>query len=445
MSKKHKYNRKKKDIKQEILRELVNCQSSCGSLGCEKKENSREDLDYVLENLPGVDYVVSRMLNYIFSNGLTTGDNEKDKVLDEWLYATRNSQGASNYHVLRQAIQGAAVYGECGLRLYNGNLYTYKKGTYGLLVDSNEGIDSVIGYFIRKDGKAIDETFYTDHFSEYDTINKILDYFEDNGMVFLSEEEFRNIRNDTSSLHGYCPFTRDKQRIDLLLSTYERMNYDIEYDGPGRIIVRPKDGYVEGDENDVSTGSVLQESIKDGYDQARKEVQRVAKEIKDSTSDSVIALSNAFSDKITHLPRVTKSTEFFNWQSNEGVILAEIMGMSPTLLEVGHISGNVSVEKIIDNGMLNTIIPMRENYAVQFSDLISNALGFPKVYFNKYDLQQVEDENIVRHKVAEIIRNLSVAYKNSAYEDKVVLKAIEDFTTYLNNSIYTDRGDLIHL
>ena len=121
------------------------------------------------------------------------------------------------------------------------------------------------------------------------------------------------------------------------------------------------------------------------------------------------------------------------------------MGMSPTLLEVGHISGNVSVEKIIDNGMLNTIIPMRENYAVQFSDLISNALDFPKVYFNKYDLQQVEDENIVRHKVAEIIRNLSVAYKNSGYEDKVVLKAIEDFTSYLNNSIYTDRGDLIHL
>lgn len=426
------------------MRELVNCQSACGSLGCEK-DNSREDLNYVLENLPGVDYVVSRMLNYIFSNGLTTGDNEKDKILDEWLYATRNSQGASNYHVLRQAIQGAAVYGECGLRLYNGNLYTYKKGTYGLLVSSDQGIDSVIGYFIRQDGKEIDETFFTEKFSEYDSVYELINFFEQNGMVFLSEDTFRNIRNDTSSLHGYCPFLRDKQRIDLLLSTYERMNYDIEYDGPGRIIVRPKDGYVEGDENDVSTGSVLQESIKDGYDQARKEVKRVAKEIKESTSDSVIALSNAFSDKITHLPRVTKSTEFFNWQSNEGVILAEIMGMSPTLLEVGHISGNVSVEKIIDNGMLNTIIPMRENYAVQFSDLISNALGFPKVYFNKYDLQQVEDENIVRHKVAEIIRNLSVAYKNSGYEDKVVLKAIEDFTAYLNNSIYTDRGDLIHL
>ena len=433
----------KKDIRQEVLREILSC-SACGDIG-EPPKKERDDIDYLLENLPGVSYVSSRMTNYIFSNGLTTGDQEKDEILNNWLYAERNNEGSSNYHVLREVVRNAALYGECGLRMYEGNLYAYERGKYAILLDQSEGIDNIVGYFIKKDGKPIEEVINAKNYKSIGTYEDIIRFFEERQLIFLSQDEFRNIRNDTSKLHGICPFVKDRQRVDLLLSTYERMNYDIEYDGPGRIIVRPKDGYAEAGDNDISTGTVLSETVRDNYENAKREIRRVAKEIKDSTSDSVIALSNAFDKEITHLPRVTKSTEFFDWQSNEGVIIAEIMGMSPTLLEVGHISGNVSVEKIIDNGMLNTIIPMRENYAVQFSDLISNALGFPKVYFNKYDLQQVEDENIVRHKVAEIIRNLSVAYKNSDYKDEVVLKAIEDFTTYLDNSIYTDRGDLIHL
>lgn len=444
MSKK-KYKRKvKKDIRDEVLKDLVTCNSACGNLAS-PKEDRHDDLEYLLENLPGVDYVAGRMLNYIFSNGLTTGNDAQDEILDKWLYEDRNSQGASNYHVLREAIKNAAVYGECGLRLKDGNLYAYRKGTYGIFTSEDEGILSVLGFFVRKDGEAIQDVIDTREFSQFESYEDIVRYFEKNGMVFLTEGEFRNIRNDTSRLQGYCPFTRDKQRLDLLMSTYERMNYDIVYDGPGRIIVRPKDGYASGDENDISTGEILNESVKNNYDQARKEVKRVAEEIKDSTSDSVIALSNAFSDKIEHLPRVTKSTEFFDWQSNEGVIISQIMGMSPTLLEVGHISGNVSVEKIIDNGMLNTIIPMRENYAVQFSELIATHLNVTKVYFNKYNLQQIEDENIVRHKVAEIIRNLATAYKNSDHKDEVIRKAMEDFTKYLNQSIYDDRGNLISL
>lgn len=434
---------KKKDIRQEVLRELLSC-SACGSLG-EAPKKEREDIDYLMDNLPGVSYVASRMVNYIFSNGLTTGDNEKDEVLNTWLYAQRNNEGASNYSVLRETIRQAALFGECGLRMYEGNLYAYERGKYGILVNEEQGISNIIGYFIRKDGKEIQEVINAKDYAYLGSYDDIIQFFESRDLIFLDDGEFRNIRNDTSKLHGICPFTTDKQRVDLLLSTYERMNYDIEYDGPGRIIVRPKDGYAEAGDNDISTGTVLSETINDNYQQAKAEVARVAKEIKNSTSDSVIALSNAFSDKITHLPRVTKSTEFFNWQSNEVVILAQIMGMSPTLLEVGHIAGNISVEKIIDNGMLNTIIPMRESYAVQFSELISTALGLPKVYFNKYDLEQVQDENVVRHEVAEIIRNLSTAIKNSGGDDEVLRGVMDDFAKYLGASIFDTKGDMVRL
>lgn len=424
------------------MKELVSC-TACGNIADEPKKN-RDDIDYLIENLPGIDYVASRMVDYIFSNGLTTGDAEQDEKLNEWLYEKRNAEGSSNFHVLRVVIKNAILYGECGLRLYNGNLYAYEAGKYGIFLNETEGIKEVLGFFIRKDGKAIDQIIDAHDFEFLGSYQDVIDYFDDRGMLFMSEDEFRNIRNDTSELQGVSPFSRDKQRTDLLLSTYERMNYDIEYDGPGRIIIRPKDGYTESGEVDISTGTVLSESVQDNYARAKAEVRRVAAELKNSSSDSVVALSNAFSDKITRLPRVTKSTEFFNWQSNEGVILAQMLGMSPTLLEVGHIAGNISVEKIIDNGMLNTIIPKRETYAVQFSELISHAMGFRKIYFNKYDLEQVQDENVVRHEVAEIIRNLSTAMKNSGGNGEVE-KVMEDFSRYLGASIYDTKGNMVKL
>ena len=441
MSKK-KRTSKKKDIRQEVLKELLSC-SACGSLG-ETPKKERDDIDYLLDNLPGVGYVASRMVNYIFSNGLTTGDNERDEVLNTWLYAQRNNEGASNYSVLRETIRQAALYGECGLRMYEGNLYTYERGKYGILISEDQGIQNIIGYFIRKDGKEIEEVIKANDYASIGSYEDIIKFFEARKLIFLPDTDFRNIRNDTSKLHGVCPFTTDRQRVDLLLSTYERMNYDIEYDGPGRIIVRPKDGYSDAGDNDISTGSVLTDTFQDNYETAKKEIARVAKEIKNSTSDSVIALSNAFDKNITHLPRVTKSTEFFDWQSKEVEIIAQILGMSPTLLETGHIYGNVSVEKIIDNSMLNTIIPMRESYAVQFSELISTALNLPKVYFNKYDLEQVQDENVVRHEVAEIIRNLSTAIKNSGGDDEIK-KVMDEFAQYLGQSIYDAKGNMVRL
>lgn len=435
--KKRKY--KQKDIRQEVLRELLSC-SACGDIGQPPKKE-RDDIDYLLENLPGVGYVSSRLVNYIFSNGLTSGDPEKDERLNDWLYAQRNREGSSNYHVLREVIKRAVLYGECGLRMYDGNLYAYERGKYGILLSQEEGINNIIGFFIRKDGKEIEEVINLKDYASIGTYDDIIRFFEERDLIFLSPDEFRNIRNDTSKLHGICPFVTDRQRVDLLLSTYERMNYDIEYDGPGRIIVRPKDGYSDAGDTDISTGTVLSEVQKDNYEKAKAEIRRVAREIKESTSDSVIALSNAFDKEITHLPRVTKSTEFFDWQSKEVEIMAQILGMSPTLIETGHIYGNVSVAAIIDNSMLNTIIPMRESYAVQFSELISTALNLPKVYFNKYDLAQVQDENVVRHEVAEIIRNLSTAIKNSGGDDEV-RKVMDDYAKYLGASIYDMKGNM---
>lgn len=429
------------DFEQQVLAEMLEC-SSCTDIEktCAEKLESM-DIDEMIANLPALPYVLDRMLDYIFSNGLTTGDETKDDVLDEWLYEEKNATGATNYLVLRDAIGEAITKGECGLRMYNGALYTVKKGHYALLVSKHDGIEEVVAYFMKEDGGLIDND--TVKWDELETYGDVMSFFDDKGLILLDDGDFVNLRNDTSELHGHSPFLLDKQRTALLLSTYERLNYDINYDGPGRIIIRPNDGFKSGEDNDVSTGALVDNSgaaMARRAEDAKKEARRVANEIKNSSSDAVVLLSKAFGDKVEHLPRVTKATEFFGWLEQESVIVAEVLGMSPTLLELGRIHGNVSVEAIIDNAMLNTIIPRRESYATQFSWMISRYLGLPKVYFDKYDLQQVDDENENRKKMSEVIRNLALA--NKSFESAEVTRLIDEFSQMLRTSLYDGGGNL---
>lgn len=453
MSKRYTKNRKRNkarrmDHAQEVLEEMLSC-STCADLGTVRKEDTDFtilDIQEMVKYLPGVDYVLQRMLNYMFSNGITTGDYDTDKnVLNPWLYEVKNMEGSTNYEVLRAVIGEAIVYGESGLRLLDGSLYMYKKGYYAMLINENEGIEEIVAYIIRKNGKAIESDVKQNEWEEIHTFEDLWQYFDDNGYVLLDPAEFINIRNDTTFLHGISPFERDIERINLIGSVYDHLNYDIDYDGPGRIILRPKSGLVNGD-NEISTGQIVNNSMgaqEARNEKAKQEAKRVAGEIKQSSSDAVILLSNAFSDEVEHLPRVTKSTEFFDWIGQDTVMIAQILGMSPTLLEIGKIHGNVSVEKIIDNAMLNTIIPKREMYAIQFSKMISDYLGVTKVYFNKYDLEQIEDENAQRKKIADLIQNLSYAYKAAPSEE--LDKLIKDFIEFLGTSLISPEGNPLTL
>lgn len=415
---------------EKILNDMLEC-NSCENLGTlkhyDKGLTKRQKIDKMMEVLPGIDYIRNQMLNYIFSNGLTTGSINADVTLNDFLYK-KNGFDATNYAVLREAIGWAAIDGECGIRLYQNNLYLVRSGKYAIVYDDDNGIREIVGYLVSS--KA-DKYLYDMEESWYEN------WYDNEDVLFLDKDEFCHIRNNVSYLHGKSPLLSDKLRIDLLISAYERLNYDVEYDGPGRIILRPKDGYVAGTDNtDISTSTIVNSSgqaISSRLEKAKEEARRIAREIKSSTSDSVILLSNGFDKDIEHLERVTKATEFFDWLSNEGVILAQAMGMAPSLLELGKISGNVSMEKIIDNSMLNNIVPLREQYAIQFSEFISNHLNIQKIYFDKYDLQQSEDENETRKKIVDMMKELASIGQSDL---------VESFAQMLRNNIYDENNDL---
>lgn len=417
-------------IEERILDDFLEC-GSCTDIGKVKHYDiglsERRKIDRMMEILPGIMYIRNQMLNYIFSNGLTSGSINDDILLNAFLYR-KNGFDATNYAVLREAIGWAAVDGECGIRLYDNNLYLTRSGQYAIVYLDEDGVRKIVGYLVRT----------TPFKNLYDVSeDRFEQLFDKEDIVFLDKDEFCQIRNNVTYLHGESPLLSDKLRIDLLIAAYQRLNYDVEYDGPGRIILRPKEGYLSGDQaSDISTSTIVNSSgqaISARIERAKDEARRIAKEIKNSSSDSVILMSNGFDKDIEHLERVTKATEFFGWLENEGVILAQAMGMAPSLLELGKISGNVSMEKIIDNSMLNNIVPLREQYAIQFSEFISSHLGIQKIYFDKYDLQQSEDENETRKKIVDMMKTLY---------DIGQTDLVESFAQMLRGNIYDENNDL---
>lgn len=392
----------------EIVENWAKCNQVCDVAVPKKKhEYGLEKVDEYMRVLPGADYVLTQTLNYIFSNGVTTGSIVDDKKLDAFLYK-KNLEGTTNLHVLRDTIGMAITHGACGMRWLNGDVYQYKWGTYRILTLMKNGIQTVVGFLISKDGKNVPPVKFD--FEKYEDYADFIRDIDEKGLILLDTKDFMVMRNDTSLPYGHSPLLRDEARLDLLTAVYERLNYDIRYDGPGRIIIRPKDGFRSGDTNDISTTAVISEALKqEKKDQQNilKEAKRVAKQLQGSSSDSVIVLSNAFDDKIEHLERVTKATEFFTWIKNDTLLLAQDFGMSPSLLELGGVSGNVSMEKIIDNSMVNSIVPLRERYAQQFSEFVASHLGVEKVYFNIYEMAQNEDENTMRTKVVNMLSLLN--------------------------------------
>ena len=422
-----------------ILDDMLNCNTLCSDLGKFKSRvytlRDYDKIKFFEKALPGLDYVKRQLVYYIFSNGITTGSINEDVVLDDFLYK-KNLEGATNLAVLQDLVGNTATYGECGLRWYEDNLYCVDAGTYTPLILKEDGVDKIFGWVLTEDGSYVREKPFETKEIPTDSWENFQRWFEEKKLILLSTDEFINVRNDSNNLHGESPLLRDELRLDLLVAVYERLNYDINYDGPGRLILKAKDGYVEGDGNEISTGEVMNQSLnaqRNRYEKAKEEATKVAQQIRDSGSDQAIVLSNAFKDNITHLPRVTKATEFFDWLKQEGVILAQDLGMSPSLLELGDISGNVSMEKIIDNSMLNTIVPLREMYATQFSEFIASKIGVNKIYFDKYEMQQAENEHETQARIVDMMKTLY-----DIGEDKLVA----DFAVMLQNSIRDENNEV---
>ena len=409
-----------------ILDKLLECNVSCkNGFILKKREDRNEELEYLINNLPTLPYVLNQYINFVFSNNLTTGNEEQDEtILKPFLYKI-NAKGVTNYSVIREAVKKRILYGKCGIRWLDdeNGIITVDADRYTSLMSEDKqffGFNRTVGYAI-----SVNEDNRISLGKKPIKIDK--NKFMETGQLISSNkdilialpEDFINLRTDVSKENGTSCLEQDIQRLHLLANVYERLNYDIEYDGPGRLIFWLKDNFLDGGSIDISAGQILDqtEGAKDmRAEKARQEIQQMAKDIKDSSSDNVILASSYF-DRMEHIPRVTKATEFLEYlQMKEGSIIAQCIGITPELVGLGDVSGNVSMEKIIDNSMMNSIIPLREEIATQFSPMLSEKLGVNKIYFNKYEAQYNVDRSSERYKDSLSVNQLTQALQSSTEE-----------------------------
>lgn len=384
-----------------------------------KRKNDYETIEWLTENLPTLPYVLEQYMNFLFSNGLVSGTPEGDEKLKNWLFKP-NIKGIPNYIVLKEAIKNSIVWGKCGIRWLSeeDGIIVVPHTQYSTIVVEDEkygGFKKPVAYAISMDEeKHIDLSKYELEVDrETFTKDGILKDFK-NDIIIEFPENFINLRADISTEDGKSRLLEDRQRLEILANVYTRLNYDVIYDGPGRIIFWMKDDIYNTGTIDLSAGELIAGSVaskEKRAERARAELEAMARSIKDSRSDNVI-LSSPMFDRLDHLPRVTKATEFFDYLNKEGSIVSQVIGITPELIGLGDVSGNVSMEKIIDNAMINVIVPQRESYATQISPMLSGKLGLPKIYFDKYELKNQIDHSSPVYKLALSIQQLQEAGYN---------------------------------
>ena len=103
------------------------------------------------------------------------------------------------------------------------------------------------------------------------------------------------------------------------------------------------------------------------------------------------------------------------------------------------------MSSIIDLAMLNSIVPLRERYAVQFSSFIADHLKVTKVYFNLYEMAQQEDENTMRTKIVNIMSLLNAMKDENDTIRPEALQLFKDFGEMLSQNIHNEVSQLEEL
>lgn len=426
-----------------ILNQMLKCNVECsGDFHIRNDWNVEDAIDHLLYHLPDVKFIIDQTVNFIFSDGFRVKGSDADNDrFDNWLFQ-KNINGQTNISVLKECTWQTLAYGKSGLRwlsLEDGIINVNSRNYASVLVEDTEyyGFDRVIGYILAMENfKVYDVDMNKVSFDEEEFMRTGVVIDKNNKLLYLDDEHLLNVRMNTSKTNGEAPLTFDRERVKLLLSVLKRMNYDVEYDGAGRLILRLKNGATDTTGNGMSAGKLIKsttDSEKEQQSIIQKESEGIAKGLKEAGSDSVIVLSSIFSDKVEHLPRVTKA-EDFQWLIDEaGVIMARIFGMDPILFNLGNISGNVSMKEIKDNAMLNVVIPLREMFAQQYSSLLSKHLNVKYIYFNKYEMKQVTDQIAEWKDMSEIIYRLEMA-------DSPASKALME--EILSSDLYNENGSL---
>lgn len=377
---------------------------SSGFRGTPVGENL-EDIEKLALDLPDVDYILDNIVNYMFTNYLTTENFEKDSTLRNYLY-DNNFNGQRNYDVLKQVAKGYRKYGYYGiLNTGEGLVGIHPKDILACVIDYPRMpvLRQTLTYLIKNNNiymtpyeQKTGNPRVASDYSE-DDIKKILENPEEykNEVMVVTEDVFTCVRLDTSQVFCMSPLLKDRKRVELILNILNRMNYDISRNGIGTIALQAKDTLEEQ----------IEESVEQGTAFSGGELLDMGRTAKAERTQKIVEDMNAFADKLSQtefndaivysgnfqnleqLERDTKATDFLDYLSQYvPAIICQMFGVPARLFDLNKTVSNIGTYSIIDNAMKNTIIPMRDHFLGQIVKLLQNATGLSEhIKFDSYE------------------------------------------------------------
>ena len=378
--------------------------SSTGFRGTSINENL-EEIEQLALDLPDVDYILDNIVNYMFTNSLTTDYYGKDKILFDFLQ-DKNFNGERNYDVLKQIAKGYRKYGYYGLlSTKEGLVGIHPKDILACVIDYPKMpvLRQNLTYLIKKGDyyrtPYVQKTGNPRIASDYseEDINAILKDPEayKNDVMVVTSEEFSCVRLDTSQVFCMSPMLKDRKRVELILNILNRMNYDISRNGIGTIALQAKDTLEEQIEESVEQGSAFSsgELLDMGRTAKAERTQKIvedmnafAEKLSETEFNDAIVYSGNFQN-LEQLERDTKATDFLDYLSQYvPAIICQMFGVPARLFDLNKTVSNIGTYSIIDNAMKNTIIPMREHFLGQIVGLLQHATGLKEhIKFDSYE------------------------------------------------------------
>lgn len=353
-----------------------------------------ETIEKLALSLPDVDYILDSIVYYMFTNRLTTKDEEKDKLLNKFLQET-NFNGQRNIDVLQGVAKGYRKYGYYGLyNSGNGLVGVHPKDILAINIPypDHPVLRQTLGYVIKRtdDAHAIVDriTGYSKGYSNLD-IEAYMDLLQHpekykDDLLLVTEDNFACVKLDTSKVFGISPLLKDRKRVQLLLNILDRMNYDIARNGIGTIALQAKDSIIDSIEEGEAEGFVPsagqlldmgRTAKKERADKIAKDMEDISQKLSETEYNDAIVYSSKF-ENLLQLTRDTKAVDFLDYLSlYASSIVAQMFGVPARLFDLGKTVSNIGTHSIIDNSMKNNIIPMRTHFIGQCSRLIENAVG----------------------------------------------------------------------
>lgn len=456
--------------------------SMCDGILCSAKNNDGDQLanytiEYLVDNLPAVNFVVSFYTQLIIGSGLVAKDPTNQMKLDAWLQK-KNAMGQTNQDIIADAVRNSLMYGYSGIRLSLGDFYLVAPNNFRIwklpycvkpvgknTLEPIPGIRSVALYEVNlnKDFK-VEKTEKQRVFSVGNrryTLQEVVKekllrqaydgsyYLPDNergatvSTVYLDPQHFCHLRNSDDGDYGRSPLSYDKLRTHLLVDLLRNFRDEIMNDGTDYIMylkARNEAGaaltaaFSRDAINSSSVGAMDKKMVKTADEKQLEAANRMARKMKKSKKTRWAIARKDQIEEISKLEGSVRLPDYLGIYNDAKDVVADIYGIH-SLLVGGKSSGwNTGMSSMLEFTMDKTVRPFQQRYSAQLSDYIVDAAGLKgTVSFKEYDLLDEKTRAEIDKMIAETDEKTANAAK-MAKETRLMSKATLTNNNNSNNN-----------